>query len=174
MPRPKLGKSDSERLQMVITKEELEAIDAWRYQNRVPSKSEAIRRLCALALFQEQAKPEITERMKSLLDSVTLMADETLVERPRDPDEIEELRHLGRQLFIDFYNLYDKIVEVTLKSGAMSDGETSFEEQMTWAKKVSDFLNGRSLFETFRESPEAMERIAQAADAKRREKGGEK
>jgi hypothetical protein len=50
MSRPSLGTSETERLQIKITADEIKAIEDWRYANRVPSKSEAVRRLCAIAL----------------------------------------------------------------------------------------------------------------------------
>lgn len=50
MARPKLGDSESKRLQMVITEDELEAIDTWQHDNRVASRSEAIRRLTQIGL----------------------------------------------------------------------------------------------------------------------------
>jgi hypothetical protein len=50
MARPRLGEGASERLQMLFPAEEIEAIDAWRYDNRVPSRSEAIRRLVTIGL----------------------------------------------------------------------------------------------------------------------------
>ncbi|MDX0510651.1 hypothetical protein GOL87_26750 [Sinorhizobium medicae] len=56
MPRPKLGVSDTERLQLKITRDEIKAIDDWRFSNRVPSGSEAVRKLCQLAL--ERASEE--------------------------------------------------------------------------------------------------------------------
>lgn len=52
--RPRLGEGESVRLQMVISTEELGAIDAWRYRNRVPSRSQAIRSLCLKAIAFEQ------------------------------------------------------------------------------------------------------------------------
>lgn len=42
------------RLHMMITRSEEEAIDAWRYGAKVPSRSEAVRRLVAIGL---QAEP---------------------------------------------------------------------------------------------------------------------
>lgn len=54
MARPKLGESDSKRLQMVITEDELAAISEWQHSNRVASKSEAIRRLCQIGLLVDQ------------------------------------------------------------------------------------------------------------------------
>jgi len=54
MARPKLGESDSKRLQMVITEAELEAVDKWQHANRVASRSEAIRRLVQIGLSADR------------------------------------------------------------------------------------------------------------------------
>ncbi|EKF40871.1 hypothetical protein NA8A_18307 [Nitratireductor indicus C115] len=53
MARPTLGNSPTERLQVKITADEINAIDDWRYENRVPSRSEAVRRLIEIALKSE-------------------------------------------------------------------------------------------------------------------------
>lgn len=53
MGRPTLGDSPSMRLQMKIMADEIDAIDDWRYANRVPSRSEAIRRLIEIGLKAE-------------------------------------------------------------------------------------------------------------------------
>ncbi|MFC3207401.1 hypothetical protein [Aquamicrobium soli] len=50
MARPKLGDSETERLHLKITADEISAIDEWRYENRVPSRSEAVRRLVQMGL----------------------------------------------------------------------------------------------------------------------------
>jgi hypothetical protein len=60
MARPTLGESETTRFQMKIPSEELEAIETWRYANRIPSNSEAIRRLCKIGL-ETEAKKEATE-----------------------------------------------------------------------------------------------------------------
>lgn len=64
MARPKLGISDTERLHVKITKDEMDAIDTWRHENSIPSRSEAVRRLCqtgmtsAATIEAEQLKLE--------------------------------------------------------------------------------------------------------------------
>jgi len=50
MARPKLGKGDTERVHVKMRVDEIRAIDDWRYANRVPTRSEAIRRLLTAAL----------------------------------------------------------------------------------------------------------------------------
>lgn len=58
MARPTLGESESKRLQMVITEDELSAIDDWRFANRIASRSDAIRRLCKIGLESEAKKEQ--------------------------------------------------------------------------------------------------------------------
>lgn len=61
MARPKLGAGDTHRLQIKISDEELQAIDDWRYANRVPSRSEAVRRLVQIGLRAEREMPKLLE-----------------------------------------------------------------------------------------------------------------
>lgn len=61
MARPKLGDSDSKRLQMVITEDELKAIEDWRFAERVQSKSEAIRRLVQIGLHYVAYADDLAE-----------------------------------------------------------------------------------------------------------------
>jgi len=42
-----------ERLQIMLTKEELEALDSWRFQRRMPSRAAAIRELLKRGLASE-------------------------------------------------------------------------------------------------------------------------
>lgn len=43
-----------ERLQLLLTKEEREAIEEWRYANKIPSRNEAIRRLIKKGLLSKK------------------------------------------------------------------------------------------------------------------------
>ncbi len=71
MARPKLGESETERLHVKITKEELEAIDDWRYRNRVPSRSEAVRRLCKIGKFSHEEFEQIVEMSSEAVEGIT-------------------------------------------------------------------------------------------------------
>lgn len=53
MARPKLGEGDTVRLHMVLPDELMNRITEWRYDNRLPSSSEAIRQLIERALEPE-------------------------------------------------------------------------------------------------------------------------
>jgi len=47
-----------ERLQIMLTPEELEALDTWRFGRRMPSRAAAVRELLKRGLADETRKPE--------------------------------------------------------------------------------------------------------------------
>jgi hypothetical protein len=155
MARPKLGETETERLQIKITTAEIEAIDDWRYRKRVPSKSEAVRRLCRIALVSEDLRPSINQAMKALLDPVMLLSNEMLVERPRKPEEMEELAELARHVFSMCFDLYGKVLEHEVRAAGLSNGETDFEKEMDLEKRTAEFLSDGPFLEKLRKSPEA-------------------
>lgn len=61
MARPKLGVGDTERLQLKISSNELEMIENWRFEKRVPSRSEAVRRLVQIGIELERWSTSIDE-----------------------------------------------------------------------------------------------------------------
>jgi len=63
MARPRLGESESKRLQMVITEDEIQAVDDWRWANRVASRSEAIRRLVQIGLVFDREADGVAEAL---------------------------------------------------------------------------------------------------------------
>ncbi|OCJ67624.1 hypothetical protein A6U97_02555 [Agrobacterium tumefaciens] len=71
MARPKLGDTDTERMQLKITAAEIEAIDDWRFENRIPSRSEAVRRLCQIGVLT--AKAESAMRKHSTLSMAEMV-----------------------------------------------------------------------------------------------------
>lgn len=61
MARPPLGESSTERLHLKITADEITAIDDWRFANRAPSRSEAVRRLLKIGLKAEKENGQIDD-----------------------------------------------------------------------------------------------------------------
>ncbi|MBB4063643.1 hypothetical protein [Gellertiella hungarica] len=50
MSRPKLSGGETVRVQVKISDAQLEAINDWRFQNRISTLSEAIRKLCEIGV----------------------------------------------------------------------------------------------------------------------------
>ena len=72
MARPKLGESETERLHVKITADEIKAIDDWRYENRIPSRSEAVRRLVQIGLFLDD---ELIQAVDLASDGIDVLSD---------------------------------------------------------------------------------------------------
>ncbi|NKC03316.1 hypothetical protein FGI60_26025 [Brucella haematophila] len=50
------------RVPIMLTDDELNDIDNWRYENRIATRSEAIRRLVAMSMVREIALAKIIKR----------------------------------------------------------------------------------------------------------------
>ena len=58
MARPKLGDGETVRFNMFIQDDLLKRIEQWRYENRIPSNSEALRILATMALDADGERQE--------------------------------------------------------------------------------------------------------------------
>lgn len=67
-PEPK-----DKRIPIMMSDSEVEAIDSWRFQNRIATRSEAIRRLCQIGLLVDVLLPE-GERYRSAVSESILTA----------------------------------------------------------------------------------------------------
>ncbi|MCS3741965.1 hypothetical protein [Rhizobium sp. BK661] len=114
MARPRLGDSDSKRLQMVITEEELNAIEDWQYENRVPSKSEAIRRLVQIGLRSVRALPSITKDVAEVLDlaaEAVDVPDEVLAVMEEGTDNNTISREIANKLYDSVNFTFNRQIE---------------------------------------------------------------
>jgi hypothetical protein len=73
------GLSRETRLQIMLSDEELAAIDDWRFEQRMPSRAAAIRRLLNIALRVEKKEVGSNKPMRS--------QDYGVMNAPDEPDE---------------------------------------------------------------------------------------
>ena len=59
------GQKRSERIQLMLDADELEAIDAWRFDNRLPSRAAAIRELIRRGLMNRELEPPDTKDLRT-------------------------------------------------------------------------------------------------------------
>lgn len=88
MARPKLGDSETERLHVKITSSEIKAIDDWRFENRLPSRSEAVRRLIQIGLAFDEKADRLHAALKEMVEDLSPRAEEVMKvsELPSDED----------------------------------------------------------------------------------------
>ncbi|MER8628497.1 hypothetical protein NKH55_01805 [Mesorhizobium opportunistum] len=153
MARPKLGKGDSERLQMVISREELDAIEDWQHNNRIPSKSEAIRRLCQIGYSMETVIPNATDHADDMLSAVRLfyyylVRSMALLEDGGKVDT-EELRGLTEDLLDRAEDIHlilmrenNRIVPLTSRRGFKKAIAESIESESEMTHFINVYLEG--------------------------------
>ncbi|RYG55738.1 hypothetical protein EON80_30250, partial [bacterium] len=56
----------TERLHMLISPSELDAIDTWRFENRIGTRAEAVRRLCQMGLVIDDVAAAIDSKTQEL------------------------------------------------------------------------------------------------------------
>lgn len=118
MARPKLGEGETERLHMKLSADELEAIDNWRYTNRVPSRSEAVRRLCQIAISGEPYAEKLAEGGREVLTSLN-----NLVELSRRADVPDDVRQEINMAFWEHVTLSQTIKGMALKFNQITAAE---------------------------------------------------
>ena len=107
MARSKLGGGKTERLQLVITDTEVAAIEDWRFANRVPSRSEAIRRLVQIGLHTN-----------TIADTVGLSAIEFI----NSASEVEHKHMSSRTTKKDLVTWYDRNMPSILSVATLTIG----------------------------------------------------
>lgn len=161
------------KFQMMMSPSEAQELDDWMFKNRVRSRAEAIRRLCRIALTEEQMKLETNKLMNDLLTPVLILADAALDKRPHSLEEKEEFRTLALDVFASTYRLYEKQLEQTVRISSLIDGSTNIDEALDWETKISEFIQGNSFLDKLRDSPEAMEVLNAAIERSKSSKNGE-
>lgn len=68
MARPKsTGETKSHQQHLLMTPSEVEAIDTWRFANRIGSRGEAIRRLCQMGMLLEARAASLEDKARHIV-----------------------------------------------------------------------------------------------------------
>lgn len=151
-----------QRVPIMMTPSELEAIDDWMFKNRIRSRGEAIRRLCRMALGAEEQTVPLTERILDLSNLVFEFLDEARKEDVSTSDLLKAV-----------FSLMDAHAELIVPFGQMR-GEGSVEDAM---KKVDEWRERLRDPDAFKHAGQQAknEMLAKAAlqDAKKVDKSDE-
>lgn len=173
MARPRLGESETKRVQLVITEEELTAIENWRFDKRIPSKSEAIRRLCQIGLFVDLNLGGVTNALVTLREHLTETSEEAFalwMETIAPEDKAQNPDRKGRGVAID------KLLTALSKAGGIVDDAS---EVLVGTHRVIDGLtdiqdirdrrtNTETVIKDVNESVEKSRKIRGQMDEERR------
>ncbi|MCO5083950.1 MAG: hypothetical protein M9955_20120 [Rhizobiaceae bacterium] len=155
MARPKLGESETERLHLKITADEIEAIDDWRYANRVPSRSEAVRRLVQIALKFDRSADDLASHAKQLSEGMKLLAEHFMGGAIVDaaPDNRKVAESVGaalamlRDVVVAKADLVHALHTVNAERTAIKDGRRQFDEAVMISNEIKTALDAKAHFD---------------------------
>lgn len=93
-----------QRIPIMMTASEVEAIDDWAFKSRIRSRGEAIRRLCQIALVFDANKNEVGEDNRRIMTLAAELMDTMLM---RDLDKISEDE---REVYLKYSELFEVII----------------------------------------------------------------
>ncbi|WP_174800970.1 hypothetical protein [Martelella limonii] len=139
MARPKLGDSETTRLHIKITEDEVEAIDTWRFDNRIPSRSEAVRRLCQIGILADNELDGIVDYADEIHHGIERVYFDTVrsVDEVREKivnltgDELKALDSLFREILRDLTDASDASEELYTMILGVFNGIAPFAESKT-------------------------------------------
>jgi hypothetical protein len=103
MPKGYKGREKTERLHLLASPEEIQAIEDWQFENRISSKGEAIRRLVQIGLRLERELPTLIDNNLAGIGSITDILVKLSPQSARTGGVEQDVRDLvdivlGRQL----------------------------------------------------------------------------
>lgn len=163
-------KPRNHRVPMMMSEEELSAIDDWRYSNRIATRSDAIRRLCKMALIDEELAPQQTKEMEALTGALMPLIE--IIEADPfagvDDDTRSKLIEHATEAGSALLSVFDTSVLRTARVMPLRDNN-EIEEGLRLASRMRDFLKNRSVLKVVSESNELRERLLGEVARKRRE-----
>jgi len=120
----KMVKPRENRIPIMMSDEELEAVDDWRFKNRIATRSEAVRRLCQIGIALEP-----------LIEKADQYAKETMENWPARP-EIS-----GKNILHSF--LMAKVL-ATLKTGdSVEDALSQAKEEIRLDESIDEIFQAK-------------------------------
>ncbi|UUP19537.1 hypothetical protein [Nitratireductor thuwali] len=101
----------TERLHMLISPAEIDAIDDWRFRNKIGTRAEAVRRLCQISLEAETAANRSSELATSILRSFNRSMKKLDENTGEPPEEVLDI----------FESWMDELLPMVLELAASSE-----------------------------------------------------
>lgn len=114
-----------QRIPIMMTSSEVEAIDDWMFNNRIRSRGEAIRRLCQMGLVSDELTPELIKGAELTLEWANERIG-ALVQRNREnvPDD-----ELANYMIGSFFELQKRIIDIFSDMENLSAGHELLKNQ---------------------------------------------
>jgi hypothetical protein len=134
-----------QRVPIMMTPSELEAIDDWMFKNRIRSRGEAIRRLCQIGLATDTNVGDMGRSINALLDAVYNMGSilEQEIEHDRLPVSAgQRAPEILREAIDATFQVLDAHSAVFVEVAPMKSAELTFDEArdeaLRWRNRIAE------------------------------------
>lgn len=140
----------TERLHLLISPAELDAIDDWRFANRLGTRAEAVRRLVQIGLLTQEALPKLVALSAIALDRLAKAVDKPAEIQQREPDMAPEKYHetIALELFdeVNFsfnesFEAYSELMRLIAAIGPLGR-DVPYEEARELSKAIAEEIDG--------------------------------
>ncbi|MCB1468484.1 MAG: hypothetical protein KDK08_15360 [Rhizobiaceae bacterium] len=121
------------RIPFMMSDSELEAVDNWRFANKIGTRAEAIRRLCQIGLRFDAATEQVVATGSALANKVELFAIAVRDQNrslPLEPDAIVAVGDIATLA----YDLIDALAYIDLQQSHLKDATIALEETLRRAE----------------------------------------
>lgn len=130
------------RIPIMMSDQELQAIDDWRYENRIATRSESVRRLCQIGLQADETYKMIQEQLEVTIKQNVQVTSAVLFEN--QAKSIEQFIEHYKSLLdgnVKILNSLKRLTQIAFgaseQSGLMS-AEGEIENLISEAKKIKE------------------------------------
>ncbi|MCF3638716.1 hypothetical protein LXM94_01860 [Rhizobium sp. TRM95111] len=135
------GQKKTERLHMLISPDELEAIDEWRFANRVGTRADAVRRLCDRGLkFDERFYGLAAVLYQSLFDLESYIAASQDTANDAALNQVSKDLLVGALVGLGLSHSFDDLVSQLEEQNLVSKGAQPTEIVPAFIKAYGDLL----------------------------------
>jgi hypothetical protein len=127
---------------MMLSNSEIEAIDDWRFANRIATRSDAIRRLCHIGLTFDEHRAEFVEAFKGQYEELT-MALPILADMAQSQDATEREKALGQIVLRTISKQISSLVLVRVITGIANNAKADreIEDILKDTRELTDGLS---------------------------------
>jgi len=131
------------RIPIMMSDDELKAIDDWRYENRIATRSDAIRRLCQIGLVLDEQLSVLHEDMQNTMSTTAqfiLSASKTIREE-KTTELAEELAVKSVRTHFYTTKLYTTLRHITGQAYNFKSHESGIDSAIEESDSLKEFFS---------------------------------
>lgn len=140
------------RIPIMMSDDELSAIEDWRFDNRIATRSDAVRRLCKMALVLDDELKPLHKSMSELIVAIkdVIGAVQPFIKEDSDQSAILELTVKLSTLNIRMVNHKNTLRHVTGQAYNFKSNDMDFDEALDESNDLKSFF--KELFDKMNDS----------------------